>query len=158
LINRKLEGARMIYVGIGALAVIAIFAVLWLKAERERRELERHSIEPQELFTIMNSKPGVMLFDVRQPLDVLAEAEIIPGAKRVPPKEIVEFSASVPKDQDLFIYCTCPSDKTSREMTRRALALNFIKVRFLRGGLAAWKEKGYPVLPYTETFRLDTAT
>jgi rhodanese-related sulfurtransferase len=34
-------------------------------------------------------------------------------------------------------------------MTRRALALNFMKVRFLRGGLTAWKQKGYPVVPYT---------
>ncbi len=99
-----------------------------------------------------------MLFDVRQPLDLLAEAEIIPGARRVPPKEIERISVDVPKDRDLFVYCTCPSDKTSREMARRALALNFIKVKFLRGGLSAWKQKGYPVEPYRETFHLDTAT
>ncbi len=74
------------------------------------------------------------------------------------PKEIEKTAGGIPKDQDLFVYCTCPSDKTSREMTRRALALNFIKVRFLRGGLTAWKQKGYPVVPYTDTFRLDTAT
>jgi rhodanese-related sulfurtransferase len=43
-------------------------------------------------------------------------------------------------------------------MARRALALNFLKVKFLRGGLAAWKQRGYPVEPYRETFHLDTAT
>jgi rhodanese-related sulfurtransferase len=148
----------MIYIGIGVFVVVGIFATLWLKAVRERREIERHSIEPEDLYALMNSKRDVMLFDVRQPLDLLAEAEIIPGARRVPPKEIEQVSVSVPKDRDLFVYCTCPSDKTSREMTRRALALNFVKVRFLRGGLAAWKKKGYPVEPYRETFRLDTAT
>src|SRR5271163_4173059 len=148
----------MLYIGIGVVVVVGIFAVLWLKAERDRREIERHSIEPEDLYALMNSKPDVMLFDVRQPLDLLAEAEMIPGARRVPPKEIEQVSVSVPKDRDLFVYCTCPSDKTSREMTRRALALNFVKVKFLRGGLAAWKQRGYPVEPYRETFHLDTAT
>jgi rhodanese-related sulfurtransferase len=148
----------MIYIGIGVFAVVGIFAVLWLKAAKERREIERHSIEPEDLYKLIVASRDVLLFDVRQPLDLLAEAEIIPGARRVPPKEIEQVSVSVPKDRDLFVYCTCPSDKTSREMTRRALALNFVKVKFLRGGLAAWKQKGYPVEPYRETFHLDTAT
>jgi rhodanese-related sulfurtransferase len=148
----------MIYIGIGVFAVVGIFAVLWLKAAKERREIERHSIEPEDLYKLIVASRDVLLFDVRQPLDLLAEAEIIPGARRVPPKEIEQVSVSVPKDRDLFVYCTCPSDKTSREMTRRALALNFMKVKFLRGGLAAWKQKGYPVEPYRETFHLDTAT
>ncbi len=148
----------MIYLGIGVLVVVGTFGALWLKAERERRELERHSIEPDALYALMNAKQDVLLLDVRQPLDLLAEAEMIPGARRVPPKEIEKTADSIPKDRDLFVYCTCPSDKTSREMTRRALALNFMKVRFLRGGLTAWKQRGYPVEPYRETFRLDTAT
>ncbi len=148
----------MLYIGIGVFVVVGIFAALWLKAARERREIERHSIEPEDLYTLMSSKQDVLLLDVRQPLDVLAEAEMIPGARRIPPKEIVANASAIPRDKDLFIYCTCPSDKTSREMTRRALALNFLKVKFLRGGLAAWKQRGYPVVPYTETFHLDTAT
>lgn len=148
----------MIYIGIGVVVMVGIFAALWLKAEKERRQIERHSIEPDALYALMNAKQDVLLLDVRQPLDLLAEAEMIPGARRVPPKEIEKNADTIPKDQDLFVYCTCPSDKTSREMTRRALALNFMKVRFLRGGLTAWKQKGYPVVPYTETFRLDTAT
>jgi rhodanese-related sulfurtransferase len=148
----------MNYIGIGVVMVVGIFAALWIKAERERRERERHSIEPDALYAVLNSRRDVLILDVRQPLDLLAEAEMIPGARRVPPKEIEKTADGIPKDQDVFVYCTCPSDKTSREMTRRALALNFIKVKFLRGGLTAWKQKGYPVVPYTETFRLDTAT
>lgn len=148
----------MVYIGIGVVVVVGVFAALWLKAEKDRREIERHSIEPEDLYALMSSKQDVLLLDVRQPLDLLAEAEMIPGAHRIPPKEIVARASAIPRDQDLFVYCTCPSDKTSREMTRRALALNFLKVRFLRGGLAAWKQRGYPVVPYTETFHLDTAT
>jgi len=39
----------------------------------------------------------------------------------------------------------------------KARALNFTRVKLLKGGLAAWKEKGYPVEPYLEPFQLDTA-
>jgi len=148
----------MIYFAVGVLAVVGVFAALWLKAERNRLQLERHSIEPEELRAILDSRKGVLLFDVRLPLDLLADAEMIPGAKRIPPKEIEQNADVVPRDQDVFVYCTCPSDKTSREMTRRALAHHFLRFKFLRGGIAAWKLKGYPVVPYTETFHLDTAT
>jgi len=37
---------------------------------------------------------------------------------------------------------------------RRALSLNFLRIKFLKGGLAAWKAMGYPVEPYTQPFHL----
>ena len=57
-----------------------------------------------------------------------------------------------------MVYCTCASDKTSRMILQRARASNFLRVKFLKGGLAAWKAKGYPVEPYTTPFHLDTAS
>jgi len=37
--------------------------------------------------------------------------------------------------------------------------MHFLRIKFLKGGLAAWKAKGYPVEPYNEQpFHLDTAT
>ena len=107
---------------------------------------------------MLASNQEVLLFDVRQPLDLLANTEIIPGAKRVPPKEVLENRSLIPQEKDLVAYCTCPDDKTSRAITHRALSMHFYRVKFLKGGLAAWKAKGYPVEPYQETFHLDTAT
>jgi rhodanese-related sulfurtransferase len=40
----------------------------------------------------------------------------------------------------------------------QALALKFTRIKFLRGGLAAWKAKGYPVERYDTPFHLDTAS
>ena len=74
----------MIYIGIGVVLVVALFVALWVKAERERRELDRHSIEPDALYAVLKSEPSALILDVRQPLDLLAEAEMIPGARRVP--------------------------------------------------------------------------
>ena len=142
---------------IGVIAVVALFLALWIKAARERRELEQSSITPEALYALVTEQRDILIFDVRQPLDLLAESEIIPGARRIPPKDVEENPTLIPRDQDTVVYCTCPSDKTSRTISQRAHALNFLRVKFLKGGLAAWKKKGYPVEPYRETFHLDTA-
>ena len=139
-------------------AVLASWIVLWIKRTRDRRVMEQHSITPEELHTLLASNQEVLLFDVRQPLDLLANTEIIPGAKRVPPAEVLKNPSLIPQEKDSVAYCTCPSDKTSRAITLRALAMHFYRVKFLKGGLAAWKAKGYPVEPYQETFHLDTVT
>jgi len=96
----------------------------------------------------------LLVFDVRQPLDLLANSELIPGAKRIPPKEVLENPTLIPREVDSIVYCTCPSDKTSQEVLHRARAQNLLRVKFLKGGLEGWKAAGYPVEPYHETFHL----
>src|SRR5271170_7861417 len=130
---------------IGAVALVAVFLAFWIKAVRERRDLELHSITPEALYALLSTKQEVLLVDVRLPLDLLADAEIIPGARRVPPKETVNHAEL--KDKELVVYCTCPSDATARMISRRARAHHFNHVKFLKGGLGGWKEKGYPVEP-----------
>jgi len=127
------------------------------KRRREQRDCDEHRIAPEALHNLMASGQEVLLFDVRQPLDLLANSEIIPGAKRIPPKEILANPSLVPKDKDSVVYCTCPGDKTSRAVLHQALALDFRRIKFLDGGLAGWKAKGYEVEPYRESFHLDTA-
>jgi rhodanese-related sulfurtransferase len=135
---------------------LALFAGSRIKRARERRELEHYFIGPEALYERLTVKENIRVFDVRLPLDLLAYSEVIPGATRVPPKEVMANPSLIPKEEDAVVYCTCPDDKTSREILRRALSLNFSRLKILRGGLAAWKAKGYPVEPYREAFRLDT--
>ncbi len=138
-------------------AVIATLLLIgfWIKSRKNRRELEEHSITPEALHTLLTSHQDVLIFDVRQPLDLLAESEIIPGATRLAPKEVIENPSLIPKEKDSVVYCTCPSDETARSILNRALALKFFRVKFLKGGLEAWKAKGYPVEPYNKPFQLD---
>jgi rhodanese-related sulfurtransferase len=146
----------IVVVAVLAIGVL-IFAVVRLKRSKEKQELEQYTIEPEALHTLLSSNQNVLVLDVRQPLDLLAYSEIIPGAKRIPPKDVISNPSLIPKEVDTVVYCTCNSEKTSREILQRVLALNFSRVKFLRGGLAAWKEKGYSVVPYSEPFHLDTA-
>jgi rhodanese-related sulfurtransferase len=143
--------------------LIAIIAVVlavayWIKHVRDQRELERHSITPEALRALLAAEREVLVFDVRLPLDLLADSDIIPGATRVAPKDIEANPLLIPKEKDTIVYCTCPSDKTSRAILRKALAMDFSRVKFLRGGLDGWKAKGYPVEPYTRSFHLDTGS
>lgn len=136
---------------------VLIFGLIRMKQLRDRRELEESSIEPEALHDLLDKDEDVLIFDVRLPLDFLAHSEIIPGATRVAPKDVLGQPSLIPREKDSVIYCTCPSDKTSRMILKRARALQFSRVRFLRGGLASWKAKGYPVELYNKPFHLDTA-
>jgi rhodanese-related sulfurtransferase len=140
-----------------AVAVAAVVSFVMLKRARARREFERYSIEAEDLHALMNSKQDVVVLDVRLPLDLLADSEIIPGAMRIAPKEIFANPKVISAEKDSVVYCTCPSDETSRTVLKRAQELGIYRIKFLRGGLAEWKAKGLPVVPYDEPFRLDVA-
>ncbi len=136
------------------LLLMCLLIATWIKRTTNQHEIEQHSITPEALHTLLATNQQVLLFDVRQPLDLLAHSVTIPGAKRIPPKEVLENPSLIPKEQDSIVYCTCPSDETSRKILHRVQALNFLRVKFLKGGLEAWKARGYPVEPYTESFHL----
>ena len=140
-------------VGLG----ILIFGWIVMRRLRAKRKIETNSIEPEALYAQLNAKQ-VLLYDVRQPLDFLAHPEIIPGATRIAPKDIPEQTASFSRDQNSVIYCTGGDDETFQMVLGKARALNFTRVKLLKGGLPAWKAKGYPVEPYTSSFHLDTAS
>lgn len=137
--------------------IVGLGIFRWQKRKNIERELERHSISPQELHRFIHSDQKVLIFDVRQALDLLAYPETVPGAQRVSPEDVVARPNIIPKDEDVVVYCTCPSEKTSRRILRRALALGFTRVKFLRGGLQAWKGMGFPVEPFRGTLASSSA-
>jgi rhodanese-related sulfurtransferase len=145
-----------------AIAIWGLLAVIWIRRIKQRREWERLSITPEALRDLMAANHEILILDVRQPLDLLADSEIIEGSVRISPQDAETNPSVIPSDKELIVYCTCPSDKTSRAIAQRAHALapniDISRVKFLKGGLAAWKAKGYPVVPYDKTFHLDTGT
>jgi len=143
---------------IAGVVALGILAALWLRRRNNRLRLERHTITPELLHELLSARPDLLLLDVRQPLDLLADSEIIPGTTRIPPKEVLQNPSLIPRDRDAVVYCTCPGDETSRRVLNLALARQLSRIKLLKGGLAGWKAKGYPVLPYTESFHLDTRT
>ena len=141
---------------ISTICTAILLAVVLAKQARDRREMERHTITPEALHALLASNQEVLVIDVRQPLDLLGDSVIIPGAQWLAPEELQVNPSLLPKERDLIIYCTCPSDKTSRSILHRALALGFLRIRFLKGGLDGWRTSGFPVEPYKKPFHLDS--
>src|ERR1700756_1490342 len=105
----------MYLVAIFVIAVcVFVYGLIRMRRLRLHRELEAHSIDVDTLHTLLESKQEIMVVDVRRPLDLLAHSEIIPGARRIPPKELTEHTELIPKDKDSVVYCTCAGEKTAR--------------------------------------------
>ena len=136
--------------------VVVLPALILAKRTRDRRKLERYTIAPETLYALLTSSQEVLVFDVRLPLDMLADSVTIPGAQWFAPEEVRANPSLLPKERDLVVYCTCPSDRTSRIVLRRALAMGFVRIKFLKGGLDGWRTSGFPVEPYRKPFHLNS--
>jgi rhodanese-related sulfurtransferase len=143
---------------ITTICVAVLLAVVLGKRMRDRHEMERYSITPEALNSLLASNQEVLVLDVRQPLDLLGDSVIIPGAMWLASEEVRANPSLLPKGSDLVVYCTCPTDKSSRVILHRALAMGFLRIKFLKGGLDGWRRKGFPVEPYTRPFRLDSGS
>ena len=112
-----------------AVAVLSLLLVLRTIRIRDQRELDQHSITAEELYSLLTSNQDILLLDVRQPLDLLAYPEIIPGAHWISPKEVLEKPSLIPKEKEVAVYCTCAGEKTSRAVLHRALAMHFTRIK-----------------------------
>ncbi len=139
-------------------AAAGIWSALRSRQKRKEAEFERHSITPDQLSQALAREPQLPVFDLREPLEILADSEIIPGAWRICPYRVLENPWLLPRERPAVIYCTSPSDETSRIIVERALAMGFVKIKFLKGGLQAWKAKGYAVEPYFRHISLEVAS
>ncbi|MGB8888399.1 MAG: rhodanese-like domain-containing protein [Candidatus Korobacteraceae bacterium] len=147
----------MLFALISIICVVlaCVLIAIRIKKTRERLNLERHSISPEDLHELRTSHQDLYLVDVRLPLDLLADSEIIPGAIRIDPNEVLQNPSLIPTDREVVVYCTCPGDETSRRVLTRALAMHLSRIKLLKGGLAGWKARGYSVVPYEKSFHLD---
>ncbi len=81
---------------VGVVVALGILLVVRMKRRRDQRVMEQHSITAEELHALLASDPEVLLFDVRQPLDLLAYPEVIPKAQRVAPNEVLSNPTLIP--------------------------------------------------------------
>jgi rhodanese-related sulfurtransferase len=139
------------------ICVAVLVASVLVQRIGDRRELEQHTITPKALHELLAANRDAILVDVRQPLDLLGDSVIIPGAIWFAPRQLLDDPSLLPRGRDLIVYCTCPSDKNSRAVLHRALAMGFSRIKLLKGGLDGWRALGYPVEPYMKPFRLNSS-
>ena len=82
--------------------------VLWKFVQRRRflRRLRIARITPKELMDKLTAKENISIVDLRQPMDIEAFPQMIPGALRIAMEEIEERHGEIPRDRDVVLYCS----------------------------------------------------
>jgi membrane protein DedA with SNARE-associated domain/rhodanese-related sulfurtransferase len=132
------------------LMVVAVIIYRLLARRRFKRDLRVLRLEPGELHDMMEEAMRLgaempFIVDLRHPLDVLTDPLVLPGALRLGPDELKLRRELIPRDRDVVLYCTCPSEETSAKVAMELRRLGVMRVRPLRGGLQGWKDCGFPV-------------
>ena len=82
--------------------------VLWKFIQRQRflRRLRIARITPKELMDKLTAKENISIVDLRQPMDIEAFPQMIPGALRIAMEEIEDRHGEIPRDRDVVLYCS----------------------------------------------------
>lgn len=137
----------------GLLVLLAVVGVLLYRIFKRRQfavELRGLRLEPKQLLAMIDDaeREGQELpfiVDLRHPLDVLTDPMVLPGALRIGPDELKARRSLIPRDRDIVVYCTCPSEETSAKVAMDLRRLGVRRVRPLRGGLQGWRDAGFPL-------------
>jgi len=132
----------------GFLFVLLLIGFLIYRFTRQRafiKEMRTARMEPEDLKGILDNGQKVYIIDLRHPLDYLPDPRTLPGAVLLTPDKLVEHTDNIPRDCDVVLFCTCPSEATAAKMALTLRKIGIHRVRPLRGGFDEWKRLGYPL-------------
>jgi len=78
----------------------------FIQRRRFIRRLRIARITPKELMDKLRAGETISIVDLRQPMDIEAFPQMIPGALRIAMEEIEERHAEIPRDRDVVLYCS----------------------------------------------------
>ena len=132
----------------GALLLVGILGFFAYRLYRRRlvlRKLVASRLEPEELKRQLDAGEQVYIVDLRHPLELVPDPFTLPGAHHLSPEDLARRIGEIPRDRDIVLYCTCPSEATAAKTAMTLHKLGIERVRPLRGGYDEWKRLGYPM-------------
>jgi membrane protein DedA with SNARE-associated domain len=132
----------------GVLFVLLLIGFLIYRFTRQRafiKEMRTARLEPDDLKQMLEGGLQPFIVDLRHPLDYLPDPRTLPGAVLLTPDKLVEHTDTIPRDRDVVLFCTCPSEATAAKMALTLRKAGVYRVRPLRGGFDEWKRLGYPL-------------
>jgi membrane protein DedA with SNARE-associated domain/rhodanese-related sulfurtransferase len=127
------------------LLLVGFFLYRVLKQQAFLKSVRGAKIEPEELKEMLDGGQKVFIVDLRHPLDYLPDPRVLPGAVRIGPETVAQHKEMIPRDRDVVLYCTCPSEATSGKVALNLRKQGIYRVRPLRGGFDEWKRLGFPL-------------
>ena len=128
-----------------AAALVGYVFYKWWERQRFYKELRMARISVGDLNALMEAGERPIVVDVRSPTARTLEPRWIPGAIHVPVDDVSRHLAELPRDREIVVYCTCPSEASAARVAKALINHGFKEVRPLYGGLDAWIEAGYAV-------------
>ena len=131
--------------GLLVLAIIGFFVARLLRRRMILKRLVASRLEPEELKRQLDAGEEVFIVDLRHPLELLPDPFTLPGALHFSPESLAARHHEIPRDRDVVLYCTCPSEATAAKTAMTLHKLGIERVRPLRGGFDEWKRLGFPL-------------
>ncbi len=125
--------------------LLAYVGYKWWERARFFRTLRMARIDVSTLYDLIQAGAQPTIIDVRSPTARALEPRWIPGAIHVPVDAVGQHIADLPKDREIIVYCTCPSEASAARVAKVLVNHGFKLVRPLHGGLDAWIAAGYAV-------------
>ncbi len=88
------------------LVLAANVGVKYLQRRSFLTQLYKARITPEEVIQMMNSGARLVVLDLRHPLDSVVDPRTLPGAIRMLPDEVTRRADTLPRDEDIILYCT----------------------------------------------------
>jgi membrane protein DedA with SNARE-associated domain/rhodanese-related sulfurtransferase len=124
----------------------AYIAYKWWERSRFYKLLRMARISVHDLYELTRSGAAPIIIDVRSATARALEPRWIPGALHVPLQDVAAHLKELPRDRDIILYCTCPSEASAARVAKILMNHGFKRVRPLHGGLDAWVAAGYDVV------------
>lgn len=128
-----------------AMGIAGFFLARLYRRQSFLKKLVDARLEPEELKRQLDAGEEVFIVDLRHPLELLPDPYTLPGARHFTPEALAAHSHEIPRDRDVVLYCTCPSEATAAKTALSLHKLGIERVRPLRGGFDEWKRLGYPL-------------
>ncbi len=132
----------------GALLLLATLGFFLGRVLRRRMVLKKlvaARLEPEELKRQIDDGEEVFIVDLRHPLELEPDPFTLPGAIHFAPDDLTARHREIPRDRDIVLFCSCPSEATAAKTAMTLHKLGIERVRPLRGGYDEWKRLGFPL-------------
>jgi membrane protein DedA with SNARE-associated domain/rhodanese-related sulfurtransferase len=131
--------------GVALVLLGAYIGYKWWERRRFYTMLRMARISVAELNQLIENGSQPLIIDVRSPSARVLEPQWIPGALHISLLDVAGHVKDLPKDRDIILYCTCPSEASAARVAKILMNHGFKRVRPLHGGLDAWLAAGHAV-------------
>ncbi len=137
--------ANVFILALGA-PLLAFFIWKLIQLVRTVRVLLPAQITPQQLKALLDSGELVGIVDLLRFEDDPQGVAVIPGAVRLDPLQIRrKRRISMPANLELVLYCGSKNSFVSARVAAAMRKHGILRIRVLKGGLAAWRALQFPL-------------